>query len=376
MFDFEFKFLTMTKLLLTIIISNALFSFVLLGQQSNSRYKEEEKEYLFPGTGFFVKNRKPYENNEAINWFREAYSLELKGEYGKALSLYEKFSKRRSDALVKIDSKQFKVGPEALFRAARIRETRGDWSKSFDLLRLIAQAYSDYEFDIVASSLMRVAERLANEKLPKKWGLVPRFRSGSQDRMRLNQIAGLAKGPKFAPRALMTLAEISIKDDREEEAIDALQRIINLYPENFLCEKAYYLTADIYREMSSGSSYDQGKSVKALNYYEDYLILYQEIPPRGVHETEKDFKLRNIQYSQRKELAEEGRKFMRETLAASKLEIGTYIEEYGKYYLTNWQELGDGPALQFYNEAVTVAPESAAARAAEKRIANLKNRVE
>ena len=203
----------MTKLLLTIIISNALFSFVLLGQQSNSRYKEEEKEYLFPGTGFFVKNRKPYENNEAINWFREAYSLELKGEYGKALSLYEKFSKRRSDALVKIDSKQFKVGPEALFRAARIRETRGDWSKSFDLLRLIAQAYSDYEFDIVASSLMRVAERLANEKLPKKWGLVPRFRSGSQDRMRLNQIAGLAKGPKFAPRALMTLAEISIKDE-------------------------------------------------------------------------------------------------------------------------------------------------------------------
>ena len=366
----------MTKLLLTIIISNALFSFVLLGQQSNSRYKEEEKEYLFPGTGFFVKNRKPYENNEAINWFREAYSLELKGEYGKALSLYERFSKRRSDALVKIDSKQFKVGPEALFRAARIRETRGDWSKSFDLLRLIAQAYSDYEFDIVASSLMRVAERLANEKLPKKWGLVPRFRSGSQDRMRLNQIAGLAKGPKFAPRALMTLAEISIKDDREEEAIDALQRIINLYPENFLCEKAYYLTADIYREMSSGSSYDQGKSVKALNYYEDYLILYQEIPPRGVHETEKDFKLRNIQYSQRKELAEEGRKFMRETLAASKLEIGTYIEEYGKYYLTTWQELGDGPALQFYNEAVTVAPESAAARAAEKRIANLKNRVE
>ena len=53
---------------------------------------------------------------------------------------------------------------------------------------------------------------------------------------------------------------------------------------------------------------------------------------------------------------------MRETLAASKVIVGKYVEKYGKYYLTHWRELGNRPALQFYNEAITIAPESEAAR--------------
>ena len=63
---------------------------------------------------------------------------------------------------------------------------------------------------------------------------------------------------------------------------------------------------------------------------------------------------------------------MRETLASSKLEVGQYIEKYGKYYLTNWRELGNRPALQFYNEAITTAPESKAARKAERKVMELR----
>ena len=105
-----------------------------------------------------------------------------------------------------------------------MREKKGDWQKAFQHLRLIAEAYTDYDFERVAESLMRIAERLAKDKLPRKWGVVPRFRSGVQDRLRLNQIAGLARGPRFAPRALMALSEIAIKDNKEEEAIDALEK--------------------------------------------------------------------------------------------------------------------------------------------------------
>ena len=43
---------------------------------------------------------------------------------------------------------------------------------------------------------------------------LPRFRSGAEDRGRLNQIADLARGPRFAPRALMVLSEIALKDDK------------------------------------------------------------------------------------------------------------------------------------------------------------------
>ena len=64
----------------------------------------------------------------------------------------------------------------------------------------------------------------------------------------------------------MALAEISLKDEQEEEAIDGLERLINLYPENYLCEKAYFLMAEIYRGRVTGPSYDQGSTLKALNF--------------------------------------------------------------------------------------------------------------
>ena len=62
----------------------------------------------------------------------------------------------------------------------------------------------------------------------------------------------------------------------------------------------------------------------------------------------------------------------RETLAASKVQAGKYVEEYGKYFMTRWKELGNRPAIQYYNEAITIAPESDAAKIAEKRVAQLR----
>ena len=344
------------------------------GQKGNPNRgsSTDSEEYLFPGTGFFVKNRKPYDENEAKTWFREAYNLDKQKKNSKALKLYEKFTKRRSDASVEIENIVYQVGPESLFRAAKIRETKGDWSKSFEHLRLIAQAYTNYDFELVAESLMRVSERLAKDKLPRKWGVIPRFRSGTQDRSRLNQIAGLARGPRFAPRALMALAEISIKDDKTDEGVDALDRLVNLYPENYLCEKAYFLLATIYKNKVGGPSYDQGATLKALNFFEDYLILYANPPAQSTHENSDEYQERLDETKLRKSDAEKGRKEMRQVLAASKVEVGEYVEKYGKFYLTRWRELGDGPAIQFYNEAITTAPESSAAREAEQKIADLR----
>ena len=96
---------------------------------------------------------------------------------------------------------------------------------------------------------MRVTEKFAKRKVAPKMGFIPRFKSGSQNRSRLNEIANLARGPKFAPRALMALAEISIKDEKHEEAIDALDRLIQPVSRKLsFAKKAYFLLATIYRE--------------------------------------------------------------------------------------------------------------------------------
>ena len=334
---------------------------------------DEVKTYLFPGTGFFIKNRDPYKDNEAKEWFLEAIELQRADELSGALKLFEKFTKRRCDLIIDFENTPTLIGPESIYRAAMIREKQGDWKKSFDHLQLIAKAYVRYDFERVASSLMRIAEQIATEDLPKKWGVIPRLRSGSEDRERFNQIVELSRGPKFAPRALLVLAEISLKDDKIDEAVDALERLVNYYPDHYHCEKAYFMLGEIHQGFVSGPSYDQGSTLQALNYYEDYLILFEQSPPRGANESQEQFELRIKESSERKELARKGRQAMRESLAQSKLEVGKYVEQYGKYFLVRWQELGNQPALQFYNQAITTAPESDAAREAEKSVAKLRN---
>jgi tetratricopeptide (TPR) repeat protein len=340
---------------------------------SDTRLNSEETNHLFPGTGFFVKNRDAYNDEEAKAWFLEAIDLEKSNEDRAALKLFEKFIKRRSNLILRREDKKIIVGPESIYRAAAIREKNGDWKVAFDYLQLIAKAYPSYDFEKVAEALLRIAERLAVEKLPKKWGVLPRFRSGEEDRRRLSQIADLARGPRFAPRALIVLSEIALKDDKEEDAIDALERLINYYPDNYLCEKAYFQLGQIYQQRVSGPSYDQGATLKALNFYEDYLILFESPPPRDKRETMQTFNERINGFKYRKDTALRSRRDLRQILAASKLEIGSYIENYGKYFLVRWKELGNGPALQFYNEAITIAPDSEAAREAEKKVSQLRN---
>jgi tetratricopeptide (TPR) repeat protein len=349
------------------------FVFASPPQSGQQNLTEDDRKNLFPGTGFFIKNRDPYSNEEAKSWFVEASNIQKNGDLAGALKLYEKFTKRRSDMLLIYEGKSFLIGPESLYRAAILRENKGDWSDAFEHLELIAVAYPRYDFERVTESLMRIAEKIVTEDLPRKWGFVPRFRSGSEDRSRLDRIAELARGPRFAPRALMALADAALQEGKEEDAIIALEKVVNLYPDHHACERAYFLLAVIHEGRVSGPAYDQGSTLKALNFYEDYLILFERAPAQGKYETSIDYGLRIDGYEDRKKKALQSKREMRQVLAASKLVIGEYIEDYGKYFIIKWEELGNQPALQFYNEAITAAPESEAARLAEKRVADLRS---
>ena len=84
------------------------------------------------------------------------------------------------------------------------------------------------------------------------------------------------------------LAEIAAKD-KEDESIDALERLVNLYPENYLVKKLTFFWPEF---MNRGYPvvYDQGATLK-LNFYEDYIILYSQSPP-DKHEQEDDYRIR------------------------------------------------------------------------------------
>lgn len=338
--------------------------------------QSKDKTELFPGTGFFIRNYEPYEDAEAAEWYRQAVFFEKSGRTSDALKLFEKFTKRRSDHVILHEGAKVSVGADALYRAAMIRERKGDWKKAFDHLLLVAKAYMDYDFEKTAQAMLSLGEKLAKQDLPKKWGFVPRFRSASEDRARLYQIADIAKGPQFAPRALMISAEISIKDELSEEAVDALERLINLYPRHPLSEKAYFLLAEIHASKVAGPLYDQGVTRKSRDYYDDYIeTFYDDQPARSPGETLEDFLERVEGWKVRRISAKQGRAAMTEMLASSKLELGEYVEKYGRYFMSNWQELsetGGNPSLRFYYDAEDVDRDSEAGREARKRIDALK----
>ena len=269
------------------------------------------KEFLFPGTGFFRKNRDPIPEEQAKEWFITAEAKLDQGEIRKALDLYENFSKRRSNAVLVRKGKKIQIGPEALFRAAILRENKGDWRKAFEHLRLIAEAYTEYNFEKIAESLMRVAERLARRSCPASGVSCPVSVPVIKIVCAWTRLPTWPEGPSSRPRALMALAEIAKKDGKEDEAVDALERLVNLYPENYLCEEAYFLLAKIYEGRVSGPSYDQGSTLKALNFYEDYIILYSTSPPRSKHESAEDYQARLAESKIRRSLAEKGRRKMR-----------------------------------------------------------------
>ena len=140
----------------------------------------------------------------------------------------------------------------------------------------------------------------------------------------------------------MNVALLAQDRDQPEEAIDALDRLINFYPQSMLAPDAYYNLAQTYADLVQGAAYDQGATRQAISYYEDFLILFPESNYVGEVEAELD-KMENL-------------------LATSRFNLGDF------YYLFRSNNTA---ALVFYNEAITIAPESEAADEARTRIADI-----
>ena len=54
------------------------------------------------------------------------------------------------------------------------------------------------------------------------------------------------------------------------------------------------------------------------------------------------------------------------------MELGKYAEDYGKYYLVRWKELGNKPAKRFYERVLEVSNPSDAATEARARLKKIK----
>lgn len=275
------------------------------------------------------------EGKTGIQLMNEARAMQEEGNNWKALSLYEEVIEKYPNSI---------LAPEAHFQRGIIYEQRHQFLRSLEEYQAILKRYPEYpKFNQVIAAMYGLAETIRGGARPYMWGIIPWFRDYSQAITTYEGVVQNAPFSEYAPLALMRIAEVANRESRPEDAIDALDRLINEYPQSSLAPDAYLALAQTYADMVQGPDYDQGATREAIRYYQDYLILYPKT--KGAY------------------MAEAGLYYMRETLAQSKYNLGEF------YYL---YRNNNRAALVFYNEAITIDPNSPSAAKAREGIRKIK----
>lgn len=197
-------------------------------------------------------------------------------------------------------------------------------------------------FNDVIGEEYRIASALLDGARNRWWGWFPGFTNRSRAIDYFEIIVQTAPYSDYAPLALMNKARGHLRARETEEAIDALDRMINQYPQSLLAPDAYLKLAQTHALLVEGPNYDQGSTKEAITYYEDFLILFPNDP--------------NVP------TAAKGLDEMKQVLAESKIRIGDFYF----YKRDNYTA-----ARVFYNEAITSYPDSPVAQRARTKLAEV-----
>ena len=277
------------------------------------------------------------EGRNALDLMNKGRTAEEKGHKGSALKAYKKVGKKYAASV---------YAPEAFYRSGRLYLLRKQYFKSFENFNQVVTRYPNSKhFNDVIGEQYRIASALLDGARNRIWGIIPGFRNRSRAIEYFETIVQNAPYSDYAPLALMNEARGFIKEHETDEAIDALDRMINNYPQSLLAPDAYLKLAQTHQKLVEGAYYDQGSTKEAITYYEDFLILY----PNDA----------NIP------AAAKGLDQMKTVLAESKIKIGDFYFKKRNNFTA---------ARVFYNEAITSYPDSPIAAVAKQRLAQVEAR--
>lgn len=271
------------------------------------------------------------EESEAAAMLENGKARLSSGSTGSANRTFKKIIKNYPNA---------QATAEARFLHGQILMTKGRWAKAFDSFQELIDNHADYQnFDRVIGAQFECATALMEGARGRILWIIPGFRQYDKAIDQFEQIVRNAPYGDYAPLSLMNIAIISEQEEDPEIAIDALDRLINYYPQSMLAADAYYNMAETYSNLVKGAEYDQGSTRQAISYYEDFLILF----PQSSYLGEVEANLES----------------MENLLASSRLSLGDFFYNY---------RANNTAALVFYNETITIAPESESAAEARQRI--------
>lgn len=278
------------------------------------------------------------ESRSALELMNKARSAEEAGSIRSALKAYDKVGKNYPNSV---------FAAESFYRTGVLYQQRKQYYKAFEAYQQLVNRYPNSEkFSQVIGEQYRISALLLDGKRNFMFGVIPGLKNREKSLEYFEQIVANAPFSDYAPLSLMNVARGQQRVGNTEEAIDALDRMINSYPRNVLTPDAYLKLAQTHSSLVAGPAYDQQSTKEAITYYEDFMILFPGDPGAAT--------------------AEQGRADMKRVLAQSKLTIADYYFKYRRNYKA---------AKVFYNEAITVFPDSDVAERARVLLAEVDSRL-
>ena len=271
------------------------------------------------------------EGRRAIDLMNKARTAEEREDFGSAAKSYERVGKRFGNSV---------FAPEAFYRGARVRLQRKQYFKAYENFQQVVGRYPSYpRFNEIIGEQYRIASALLDGARNRIWGKIPGFTNREKAIEYFEILLATAPYSDYAPLSLMNIARAHQKLGNDPEAIDALDRMINIYPQSLLAPDAYLKLAQTHASLVEGAYYDQGSTREAITYFEDFMILFPSDGSVGA--------------------AEKGLGDMKRVLAESKMKIADF------YFYKRNNYMG---ARVFYNEAITVFPDSVVAAKAREQL--------
>ncbi len=272
------------------------------------------------------------EGRNALDQMNQARRYEEAGRRLKAIHEYTKITKKYGSSI---------YAAEAYYRIGHLRLERKQYYKAFEAFQVeIARYPNESRFNELIGEEYRISSSLLDGARNHIWGFIPGFHSKERALSYLAAVALNAPYSDYAPLALMALARGEEQLKNTEDAIDALDQMVNTYQTSVLVPSAYLELAKAHASLVEGAFYDQSETREAITYYEDFMILFP-----GDSNIAK---------------AAQGLDTMKKILAQSKIKIGDFYF----YHRDNYTA-----ARVFYNEAITAYPDSDAANQAKKKLA-------
>ena len=273
-------------------------------------------------------------------------------------SNYEKDSQRLVKKLTKLKAEGNETGQQRIYkkiltnhpRASIAKEAaynrgiylfnKGKWENAFETFSILKEYHPDFaELDAVIELQFQCAENLMNQEIKNSFGFKKFSSYNTRSIPLFLKYKKLYPYNKNAPLALLHSAKVAKGDKEYEAAIYSLKDLINSYPESPYSAEAYFLIAHIYSEFIKGPEYDLESTREAIRYCEDFIAL---------HPNHKEIGKIEALYEK-----------MLNALAANRVLLADY------YFFSKRDNVA---AIIFYNEAITIAPNSQAAIEAQERL--------